>query len=245
MLYRNPDLYDELLPASEAQLQCYVALAERHPGAVLELGCGSGQLLVRIAATSSTAIGLDNSAEMLAAARQRALRTGVSLDLIHGDMRNFELGRKFSLIFVARNSLLHLSEQEEYTGFFSAVRHHLAPDGILAFDVFNPDVRLLSRSSGRRFPVMRKPSERHGELTVEETVDYDSASQVNRGTWFVSTSTQRDAWVAPLHLRSIFPQELLAVLAANALRLVQRDGDYAGGAFTAASRQQVCTCRPI
>jgi hypothetical protein len=92
---------------------------------------------------------------------------------------------------------------------------------------------------------MRVTSEPHGEITVEGTEDYDPVSQVNRATWFVSTSTQRDAWVMPLHLRSIFPQELLALLAANGFCLTRRDGDYAGGAFTAVSSRQVCQCQPV
>ena len=70
-------------------------------------------------------------------------------------MREFDLGRRFSLIFVARNSLLHLSEQDEFAAFFSSVRRHLKPDGVLAFDIFNPSLRLLSRPSGERFHVMR------------------------------------------------------------------------------------------
>jgi hypothetical protein len=149
------------------------------------------------------------------------------------------------LIFIARNSLLHLSTQDDFAGLFSAVRRHLTPDGILAFDVFNPNLQILSRASTSRSPVMRVMSESYGELTVESTVDYDSATQVNRATWFISTPTQRDAWVAPLHLRSIYPQELLALLGHNGFRLIRRDGDYNGGAFTSASPSQVCQCQPV
>lgn len=90
---------------------------------------------------------------------------------------------------------------------------------------------------------MRKMSPLHGELTVEATNDYDSHSQVNRATWFISTPEKRDAWVVPLHLRSIFPQELLALLAANGVDLLRRDGDFVGGSFTSTSPNQVCQCR--
>ena len=158
-------------------------------------------------------------------------------------MREFDLGRRFSLIFVARNSLLHLSGQDEFAAFFSCVRRHLDPDGILAFDIFNPDLQLLSRPSGERFHVIRATSPVHGEVTVEAMNDYDRDSQVNRATWFISTQGKRDAWVVPLHLRSIFPQELLALLALNGLRLARRDGDYSGGSFTHTSASQVCQCR--
>jgi hypothetical protein len=92
---------------------------------------------------------------------------------------------------------------------------------------------------------MQVSSPAHGSLTVEAANDYDAATQVNRATWFVSTPTQRDRWVSPLHLRSIFPQELLALLVANGFQLLQRDGDFQGGAFTGASPRQVCQCKPI
>jgi SAM-dependent methyltransferase len=242
LLYENPDLYDALLPASEAQLDFYATVAQRHAGAVLALACGSGQIIVPIASKGVSVTGLDCSSKMLSAASRRAIAAGARVELIEGDMREFDVGRRFSVIFVARNSLLHLSEQSEFAAFFSSVRRHLEPDGVLAFDVFNPNLRLLARPSGERFPVMRVASPSHGEVTVEETIDYDRHSQVNRATWFISTAEKRDAWVVPLHLRSIFPQELLVLLATNGFRLVRRDGDFVGGGFTSASASQVCQC---
>jgi SAM-dependent methyltransferase len=243
-LYDDPDLFDALMPAGAAQVAYYAALARRASGPVLALACGSGQLLVPIAAAGVPAVGLDASDAMLAAARRHAAAAGARLELVPGDMRDFDLGRTFPLIFVARNSLLHLSAASDFAGFFASVRRHLAPDGVLAFDIFNPDLRLLTRESGERFSVMRLTSPVHGELSVEGTIDYDRESQVNRATWFVSTKERRDAWVFPLHLRSIFPQELPALLAANGFGLLRRDGNLAGGAFTSASSQQVCQCRP-
>ena len=160
-------------------------------------------------------------------------------------MRHFDLERKFPLILVARNSLLHLSKQNEFAAFFSSVRRHLEPDGVLAFDIFNPNLQLLSRPSGERFHVMRATSPLYGEVTVESTNDYDRQSQINRATWFISTLEKRDAWVAPLHLRAIFPEELLALLATNGFRLMRRDGDFAGGSFTSASAYQVCQCQAV
>jgi SAM-dependent methyltransferase len=159
-------------------------------------------------------------------------------------MRDFAIGRRFSLIFIARNSLLHLSEQQDFAALFGAVRRHLLPDGVFVFDIFNPDPRRVPQGAGR-FPVMRKMSQQYGELSVEATSDYDALAQVNRATWFISTPQQRDAWVTPLHLRWIFPQELTALLAANGLRLERRDGDYGGGDFTGASPLQVCRCRAV
>lgn len=245
MLYENPELYDALLPVSRDQSNFYTALARSQAGPVLALACGSGQISVPIAEMGLPVTGLDNSPEMLEAAQQRALAASAQVEFIEGDMREFDLGRKFSLIFVARNSLLHLSEQREFYALFSAVRRHLSAEGIFAFDIFNPDVRILSQPNTKRVPVMRKATQLHGEISIESTNDYDTRSQVNRATWFISTTAKRDAWVVPLHLRSIFPQELLSLVATNGFRLTRRDGDYAGGDFTSASANQVCRCRPV
>jgi SAM-dependent methyltransferase len=245
MLYDHPDLYDALLPASEGQLNFYLTLAQRHAGPVLALACGSGQVIVPIASRGWTATGLDQSPQMLLAASHRAVAAGTRVEFIQGDMRTFDLESKYSLIFVARNSLLHLSEQNEFAAFFASVRRHLEPDGVLAFDIFNPNLQLLSRPSGERFHVMRATSPLHGEVTVESTNDYDRQSQINRATWFISTPANRDAWVVPLHLRSIFPQELLALVAGNGFRLMRRDGDFAGASFTSASANQVCQCQAV
>jgi cyclopropane fatty-acyl-phospholipid synthase-like methyltransferase len=212
MLYDDPDLCDALLPASAAQLNYYLNLARQRRGAVLALACGSGQLIVPVASMGVAATGLDQSSKMLLAANRRATASGTHVELVEGDMREFDLGRRFSL-------------------------------GVLAFDIFNPDLQLLSRPSGERFHVMRATSPSNGEVTVEATNDYDRHSQVNRAIWFISTAETRDAWVVPLHLRSIFPQELLALLAVNGVRLTRRDGDFVGGSFTSTSASQVCQCR--
>src|SRR4029077_10515651 len=110
---------------------------------------------------------MDTSAPMLNAARERAAAANVSVQYVSGDMRNFDVGRQFGLIFIARNSLLHLHLTDEILAAFAMVRRHLAPGGIFAFDVFNPNVRMLARPAGQRFPVMQVETESFGTLSVE------------------------------------------------------------------------------
>ncbi len=241
-LYDHPALYDSLLPAA-AHISYYVDLARRQAGDVLELACGTGQLAVPIAGAGSPTVGLDLSAAMLKTARDRAATAKVSVEFVQGDMRQFDLGRRFAFIFVARNSLLHLCSIEDVLAAFAAVTRHLAPNGIFAFDVFNPDVRILAMPTGQRFPVMTRETELFGTLNVEGTHAYDSATQVDHGTWYVSAPEKPDAWVFPMVVRSIFPQELPLLLAAGGLRLASRVGDLSGTPFGSASPQQVCLCQ--
>ena len=242
--YDHPDLYDALLPA-DAHVPFYAGLARQQGGAVLELACGTGQLTVPIAQLGLPAtVGLDRSRAMLKVARGRAAAAGAAVAFVQADMRDFALGRAFDLIFVARNSLLHLLTTADLLAALTAARRHLAPGGVLAFDVFNPDVRILARPSGQRLPVMEVPTAAFGRLVVEDVRDYDSATQISSGTWYVSAPGNADAWIVPMVLRSIFPQELPLLISAAGFELVSRFGDLSGAPFGAGSRAQVCVCRP-
>jgi SAM-dependent methyltransferase len=227
----------------DAHVPFYVDLARQQAGAVLELACGTGQLTIPVAALGLPTVGLDQSGPMLTVARRRAAAAAASVEFVQGDMRDFALGRDFDFIFVARNSLLHLLSTADLLAALTAVRRHLTPDGVFAFDIFNPSVSLLARPSGQRFPVMEVTTPTFGPLRVEANTDYDPATQVNRGTWYVSTPDKPDAWIVPLVLRSIFPQELPLLISAAGLELVSRFGELSGAPFGPGSRVQVCLCR--
>jgi SAM-dependent methyltransferase len=240
--YDHPDLYDELIPAG-AHVPFYVDLARQQAGPVLELACGTGQITIPVASSGVRTLGLDRSAAMLEVAKRRASAVSAAAAFVQGDMRQFAFDREFSLIFAARNSLLHLLSTMDLLAAFTAVKRHLAADGLFAFDIFNPDVAKLARPFGQRFPVMEVDTPTFGRLRLEETYDYDASIQVNRGTWFLSTPERRDAWILPMVLRSIFPQELLLLLSAAGLELISGFGDLSRTPFTAASTTQVCVCR--
>ena len=240
--YDHPQLYDELLPVG-AELPFYLDLARQQGGAVLELACGTGQIAIPISLQGLPTVGLDQSDDMLDVAKARASHVGAPIECVQGDMRDFSLRRDFTLIFIARNSLLHLLATEDVVRCFAAVKRHLAPGGVFAFDIFNPDIRRLTRLAGQRFPVFAASTASFGPLSVEETHDYDPVTQVKRATWYISTPERRDKWIVPMVLRSIFPEQLPGLLAAAGLELVSRFGELSRAPFGPASRVQVCLCR--
>jgi SAM-dependent methyltransferase len=119
-----------------ADVDFYRELARESDGPVLELGCGTGRVLLRVAEDGVDCTGLDASAEMLAVLRSRAA-AGIALE--HADMRAFDLGeRRFGLIFSAFRAFQHLLTVDDQLRCLARVRAHLAPGGAFAFDVFNP-----------------------------------------------------------------------------------------------------------
>ncbi|HWS38033.1 MAG TPA: class I SAM-dependent methyltransferase [Actinoplanes sp.] len=245
--YSHARLYDLMFPAGGPGAGFYRAEAGRLGGPVLELGCGTGHKLIPIASDGRPCTGLDLSAEMLAEADRKADEQGVAVEWVRGDMRAFDLGRRFDLVFITANSLLHLTDPEDLVSCFRAVRRHLAPGAGFVFDVFNPDVRRLAGADGvrrTRESVSFVDPER-GAVRVDIAEEYDAAAQVTRGTWYFSTATEPDFAAAPVEIRCIFPRELPLLLAAGGIRLVERFGDFSGGSFTGDSPIQLCVCEPV
>lgn len=242
--YSNARLYDLMFPGGGPAVEFYRAQANRQGGGVLELGCGTGQKLIPIASDGHPCVGLDFSSDMLAEAQRKANERGAAVEWMQGDMRAFDLSQTFDLVFIAANSLLHLHTAEDLVSCFRSVRRHLAPGARVVFDVFNPSVRLLAAADGvrrtRKSLSFIDPDLGHVSVDVAET--YDAPAQVTRGTWYLSTESKPDFVVAPLEIRSIFPQELPLLLSLGGLRLVERFGDWSGRPLAADTPLQLCIC---
>ncbi len=142
--------YDELADLYALQyenyrddLEFYNGLAERHGGPVLELGAGQGRVAARLARRGIEVWALEPSAAM----RQRgqAASAGLPLRWLAGDMRDFELPRRFPLVIAPFNALMHLYSAADQDAALARVSAHLEPGGVFAFDLYNP---LLIRADG-------------------------------------------------------------------------------------------------
>lgn len=121
----------------------YRGLAQEVGGPVLELGCGTGRVLLPIAALGVSCVGLDASPTMLAALRAKGVPP--NLELVEGRMESADLGgRRFGLVICPFRAFQHLLDVPSQLATLANVRRHLAPGGTFAFDVFDPRLDLLA-----------------------------------------------------------------------------------------------------
>lgn len=133
-------------PQLGADVDFYRALATEGAGPVLELGCGTGRVLLRIAQDGFPCTGLDASRHMLDALRAKSRFP--NLRLVHAPMQRFDLGAdRFGLIYAAFRVFQHLYTVEDQLACLACVRRHLAPGGRLAFDVFAPRLARMAAPS--------------------------------------------------------------------------------------------------
>ena len=84
------EFYDLEHADFDADIDLYRQLAEVVGDPILELGCGSGRVLLPLAAAGYRVTGLDHSRSMLARARMAASREGLAerVSLVAGEMED-------------------------------------------------------------------------------------------------------------------------------------------------------------
>lgn len=113
-------------------------------GPLLVLGCAHGSLALELAQAGRQVVGVDPSRWMIDAARAEAERMGVadSLELLLADPRALRLERTFAGVVAPRNALGALGSVGDLEAALATVTHHLAPDGVLAFEIAHPALRV-------------------------------------------------------------------------------------------------------
>ena len=148
------ELYDHVTAYSErADVDFFVDEARRSGGPVLEIGCGTGRVLIPTARTGIEITGLDLSGHMLERCRQNLeaeseeVRSRVTL--VKGDMRDFDLGDLFSLATIPFRPFQHLTSVDDQLACLGSIRRALTTGGRLILDLFYPMLeRLLADDVG-------------------------------------------------------------------------------------------------
>ncbi len=119
-------------------LPFWLELAARQDNPLLELGCGSGRVLLPLVRAGYEVYGLDHDPAMLAFLRLNApaeLRS--ELQLLQSDMTAFHLGKRFALILLPCNTFSTLA-QPARRATLERVAMHLRPGGFFAASLPNP-----------------------------------------------------------------------------------------------------------
>jgi SAM-dependent methyltransferase len=148
------EYYDLLFGNLEEDVSMWSDLAAEVEGPLLEIGCGTGRLLLPLAQAGHTLTGLDLSALALSAARTRIEAAGLAghIHLVQADMRNFDLPAKdFALAFIPLNTFMHCHRLEDQLATLQTIYAHLRPGGRLVIDLFYPDPTMLSEADGRLY----------------------------------------------------------------------------------------------
>jgi SAM-dependent methyltransferase len=241
VLVNRPGLYQGV--------EFFVAQSKEAGGETLELGCGTGRVLIPTAAAGCSITGLDFSPFMLKKCAEnlqtQPAETRHRTQLIRGDMTRFELDKKFSLVTIPFRLFQHLLTVAEQKACLNSIKRHLAQGGRLVFDVFNPrlprlydakyqveveDMPEMSLPDGRRFRrtnrvVAFHHDEQYNDLEIIRYIDYPDGR------------SERQVWSFPM--RYYFRYELEHLLELSGFRVAALFGDFDKSHYTGESPEMI------
>jgi SAM-dependent methyltransferase len=141
------DLFVNCAGAITGDVAFYLECAREFGEPVLELGCGTGRVLIELAKAGHEVTGLDLSATMLAVAQERVARDPKAarrVRLAQGDMTHFDLGQKFALVLIPARAFHHVVDATDQRAALNCIRTHLNRGGHLVIDLFDPRLDLLT-----------------------------------------------------------------------------------------------------
>lgn len=124
----------------------YLHEAKKARGKVLEVGCGTGRIYLRLLEAGVDAYGIDISRGMLQKLRANAHAKGLAEKIFLANAKNFRLPHKFELIIVPFRAFLHLLTMDDQLAALKTMRAHLAPGGKLMLNFFYPDPEFISKN---------------------------------------------------------------------------------------------------
>ncbi|MES1207786.1 MAG: class I SAM-dependent methyltransferase [Pseudomonadota bacterium] len=151
MLALNYDALYGVMRDPSGDAAFYRSLAEAIGGPLLELGCGTGRVLLPIARLGIPCVGLDASPAMLSLLR--AKNPPANLELVEGRMETLAQipgldGRQFRLITCPFRAFQHLLDVPAQLAALAGIHRRLASGGTFALDVFDPKLAWLIAPGG-------------------------------------------------------------------------------------------------
>jgi SAM-dependent methyltransferase len=248
-------LYDAVY-VNDADIAFWEVMVASVNGDLLELGCGTGRVLLPLARAGHRITGLDLAAHMLARCRAKLQAEPPEIrdraTLLEADMTSFDLDRRFAQIYCAFGTFHHLRMVEQQLACLEQCRHHLLPRGTLILDLINPDP--APSDANRDLPA--------DSLTPARIVDWTDGRKIR--TWVtmlnyqrslqcndcevtyeiveVDGSTRRLTETFPM--RFVYRYELEHLLARCGFRIVALYGDYDRSAFSDESLGMIVVAEP-
>ena len=231
------DLYDHVGPyRTRPDVAFFMSEAVNAGSPVVELGCGTGRVLIPTARAGVEIVGVDSSPHMLRVCRERlqqepdAVQSRVTL--VQADMRSFEIDRAFTLATIPFRPFQHLLTIEDQLACLATIRRHLADGGRLILDIFNPSLdALVNAPVGEEvgdeaeftMPDGRRVVRRH------KTVATDRFTQVNRFELVYHVTHpdgRRERLVHAFSMRYLFRFEAEHLLARSGFEIEHVYADY-------------------
>lgn len=207
---------------------------------VADLGCGTGEMTLRLAAAGFDMIGVDSSEEMLEIAREKGYdRECPSILYLHQDLRELELFGTVGAFVSVCDTMNYLLSREELIRVFRLVNNYLERGGLFVFDM--KTAGYYREVLGNQTRVEMLPE---GTLIWENAYDERSGRNEYALTIYLENGDGLYERSDEQHLQQAYSvEEVTECLAAAGMEFVAAFSDYSREPASEASERVVFVAR--
>ncbi len=124
--------YDLFFPiVDESELSFFAKQIKAAQGPALEIGCGTGRILIPLLERGYAVEGFDNSPEMLDLCKQQALKQNIKPILYQQTMQALSLPKQYGCLYSPLGTFQQLADREDAYQALHRFHEHLLPNGKL------------------------------------------------------------------------------------------------------------------
>jgi ubiquinone/menaquinone biosynthesis C-methylase UbiE len=231
------EIYD-LVPAysKRGDQEFFIQYCKDADGKILDLGCGTGRILIPIAETGCQITGLDLSKHMLSRCREKISDLDIEVQkrirIVQGNMAEFDIDDNFHTAIITFRAFQHLIDANDQLSCLKNINKHLKNNGRLIFDVFQVNLEVITRPltgeeiedlSEYELPDGRK-LRRTGRLT-----GYHRAEQYNDVEliyYLTNTDGTTERVVQAFPMRYFFKYEVVHLLDRCGFKVIELFGNF-------------------
>lgn len=244
--------YDAETGDKTDDLALYSQLAQDYHGDILDIGCGTGRVLIHLAQEGYDVYGIDNDIAMLDRLDQKLKRMPHLKDKItyyDGDVLTYQLDKKFNLILLTYNALMHFQEQDSQIQLLQQVKKWINNDGLLVIDLPNAGDVFASQETDALMLERTFLEPESGHQVMLQSVSYlDRVTQVLHVDW-IYDEMDGDGTVkrliAPHRLRYFFYAEIKLLLKVCGFEIEAVYGDTDESPFEDGCERMIVYAKPI
>jgi len=220
----------------------YFGKIKNTKGKVLEVGTGTGRLLIEALENGADIYGIDISPSMLNFLKAKLppdYRKRISLQ----NIVDFKLDSKFDLIIAPFRVFMHLTEKEDQLRALNNVYDHLNQGGQFIFDVFVPDLKPLITGLDNvlDFEGEYEPGNRVKRIVSTNPDLINQVINISfRFEWNEGIQSYIKEWETPM--RFFFRFELEHLIERSQFRNYRISGDFSGNNLNNNSKEFILTC---
>lgn len=233
-------------------LLMYSRLAEVYGGPILDIGCGTGRILLHLAQEGYAAHGIDNNRAMLDRLELKLKALGhlrQHIRVYEGDVLQVDPKERYALILLTYNALMHFHDQDQQLALLRRLRAWVANGGLLVIDLPNAGETFATQDTDAITYERSFLDPETGHLVMLQSISrLDRTTQLLDVQWIYDEIGEDGALrrlVVPHRLRYYFCPEIRLLLMLSGFEVQDVFGDTDEGPFEEGCERMVVYARPV